>query len=854
MPYPTEHACRLKEPNGQTTRRVNGEREHNGKKYDVIYQQKRNSDAWEEQAYRYPKETWTAEQARAHCKSHDGILFEPASGKAADGCVECGVKGAIPSHSTATTDVAWDDGAKGRLPSERGALKAAHAWIDEDGDPDVKSSYRFLHHMVNGDGDVGAANTRVCSGLIGVLNGGRGGTTIPADDKPGVWGHLARHLRDAGVEEIPALKGIGLVEQRAYAVLHVKAIDSDRRELTGTATTPSPDRLGDVVEPLGVTFRNPLPLLMYHDSRAPVGTVALQKPTKAGVDFVARIAKVDEAGTLKDRVDEAWQTVKAGLVRGVSIGFRVLEDGLEEIDTGFRFLKTEILELSLVAIPANHEATIQTIRSLDAAQLAALGRAASVTIRRSGAADNSGTRDRPMNVSERLTARRADLKAKEARLTEIVQGGEDVALSDVLQTESAKLAEEIKAIGADIDRLDALEQAQRRLAVPIGTPGDARGGAAAIGNKTAAMPVVEVVQQKLQPGIEFARYALCLMAARGSHVGAIEVAKTRYPDNPGIQLLLKAAVAGATTTDSTWLGPLVYPPTLVSEFVDYLRPLTILGKFGTGNIPSLRRVPFNVRILGQTTGASASWVGQGKQKPVTKFDVAVNNTLSFAKVSSIAVFAEELARFSTPSAESLIRDELARAIVERLDTDFVDPTKAAVANVSPASITNGLTALTPSGTNAAALRADLKSLFQTFLDANNPPTQGVFIMSNTIALAISLMVNALGQAEFPGMSMNGGTLVGLPVIASQYVAIGSPANELMILVNAADVFYSDDGGVSVDLSREATLEMSTDPENESGTNVNMWQTNQIALRAERFVNWAKRRASAAAYLDGCAYS
>lgn len=80
MPMPTEHSCRLLEPrDGAPTRRANGEREHEGKKYDVIYQQQEDKK-WAEQAYRYPKETWKAPEARVHCKSHDGILFEPASG------------------------------------------------------------------------------------------------------------------------------------------------------------------------------------------------------------------------------------------------------------------------------------------------------------------------------------------------------------------------------------------------------------------------------------------------------------------------------------------------------------------------------------------------------------------------------------------------------------------------------------------------------------------------------------------------------------------------------------------------------------------------------------------------------
>jgi phage head maturation protease len=53
------------------------------------------------------------------------------------------------------------------------------------------------------------------------------------------------------------------------------------------------------------------------------------------------------------------------LVRGVSIGFRALEHAFLD-GGGIRFVKTEVLELSLVSVPANGEATIQTIKSIDA--------------------------------------------------------------------------------------------------------------------------------------------------------------------------------------------------------------------------------------------------------------------------------------------------------------------------------------------------------------------------------------------------------------------------------------------------------------------------------------------------------
>jgi hypothetical protein len=44
-----------------------------------------------------------------------------------------------------------------------------------------------------------------------------------------------------------------------------------------------------------------------------------------------------------------------------------------------------------------------------------------------------------------------------------------------------------------------------------------------------------------------------------------------------------------------------------------------------------------------------------------------------------------------------------------------------------------------------------------FIAAHIAPSSGVFIMSATTALSIGLMLNALGQPEFPGIGMKGGT-------------------------------------------------------------------------------------------------
>lgn len=645
--------------------------------------------------------------------------------------------------------------------------------------------------------------------------------------------------------------------QRAYSVLHIKAVDAERRVITGKATTPTPDRLGDVVEPHGVKFKNPLSLLLFHDGTRPVGTVRLSKPTDDGIDFEAHIPDITEPGTLKERVDEAWQSVKAKLIRGVSIGFRVLDDGIELLRTGgVRFTNIEVLELSLVSVPANSEAIIETIKSIDARDLAASGKGHQGESSTSAgvAATVKGTR-MAKTIAEQISTFEATRQAKSARMTEIQEkaSNEGRTKDHAEKEEFDGLNTDIKGIDIEMADLRDLDQLNKTAATVVkGATADE--AARSRGNGNGNHPVITMKQTRA-PGIGIARAMLCRMAsflAQGS-VSPVDVAKARYPDDPEIQLYLKASVAGGTTTDTNWATALVEPTTLASEFVEFLRPMTIIGKFGTANIPSLRRLPFNIRIPRQTTGGTGYWVGEGAPKPLTKFHFD-DVTLPYTKVAAIAVITRELARFSTPSAETIVRDQLARACVERIDTDFVDPAKAVSSGVNPASITNGLTALSSAGTSADNARTDIQNLLESFILANLDPTSLVIIMPSTLALALSIMVNSLGQREFPDLTMRGGTLLGIPVITSQYAASAATFGNMVIAVNANDVGLADDGQVDVDISSEASLEMLDNPTNSAATPtpttmVSMFQTNSLALRAERFINWVKLRSTAVVFMD-----
>lgn len=655
--------------------------------------------------------------------------------------------------------------------------------------------------------------------------------------------------------------------RRAYAFVEVEkaATEGDQRIITGIATTPEPDRIGDVIEPLGAKFRNPLPLLWQHKSDEPIGHATFEKPTDKGIRFTARLPKIDEPGALKDRIDEAWQSIKSGLVRAVSIGFRSIEHSVMD-NGGWRFLETEILELSAVTIPANASATIMEIKAADAAFMAASGREnegitaaqqppASRDKPRKPVTLSKGARQMSKPISEHIAALEETRGEKHARMDEVVQKSIDEgrSMDEAEKEEFDDIEAEIASIDADLKRFKSLERTKAATAKPVEQVRTADHG-------TQARAGVQIKRrEKLAPGVGFARLVRCKGLAHVTHESPREIAKQLYgEDSSTFGLLTKANVVAGANISGNWAEDLVGDETnAFADFVEFLRPMTILGKFGMNGVPSLRRVPFRVPLISQTGGGQGYWVGEGKPKPLTAFDFS-RTTLEPLKVANICAVTMETLRDSSPSAEGIIRDSLAAALAERLDTDFIDPTKTASAGVSPASITNGVTAPNSAGTTADDVRADIHTAFSAFITANNPPTSGVWIMSAQTALTIGLMLNALGQPEFAGMSMNGGTLAGLPVITSEYIGSVS-AGTYIYLVNASDIYLADEGGVSVDMSREASVQMLDNPTNDSVTPtatsmVSFWQTNTVGFLAERTINWSKRRASAVAAVDSVAYA
>lgn len=112
-------------------------------------------------------------------------------------------KGAIAPHTPpkADRDTEWDGPALiASLPNEEVVLRRVHAWVDDKGDPDVKSSYKIPHHLRDGRVVLRGVN----NAMARLAN-----TELPQADRAGVERHLKTHQEQFAEEESASLDADG---------------------------------------------------------------------------------------------------------------------------------------------------------------------------------------------------------------------------------------------------------------------------------------------------------------------------------------------------------------------------------------------------------------------------------------------------------------------------------------------------------------------------------------------------------------------------------------------------------------------------------------------------------------------
>ena len=141
--------------------------------------------------------------------------------------------------------------------------------------------------------------------------------------------------------------------------VETKVLANDEGQIEGLAWPfGKPDRVGDIIEKgafAGTTM--PLPMLFGHDGNDPIGAWSEAAETDEGLMLKGNLL-VNDVG----RAREVAALVKAGAVRGISIGF-ITKKAAARKGGGRTITELELLEASLVAIPMHPGAKVTSAKS-----------------------------------------------------------------------------------------------------------------------------------------------------------------------------------------------------------------------------------------------------------------------------------------------------------------------------------------------------------------------------------------------------------------------------------------------------------------------------------------------------------
>lgn len=649
--------------------------------------------------------------------------------------------------------------------------------------------------------------------------------------------------------------------------------------LTFVLSDATKDRMGDIIDPKGWVLDNfkDNPIALFnHNSSFPIGhweDVKIQ-----GSRLIGKL-KLAARGT-SDRIDEIISLVEQGILRAVSVGFSPIER--KPLEDGIRYTKQELIETSLVSVPAN-PAAVQLAKSLhvsDATLDEVFGKHATADVVHTGAKDISAAQgipkitrpvdqivsDAQASFARKLNKMENDPKARvglqiqehQSRLVAL----QDQLASKVADIDSGDSVEEIESlntqIGSTEKTLRVLKQTEASLAnhVQQAQPQQQAHVYAAPTRDVSNIPKTWAsVAKKLTPFDHLMRAATIEILSHIRQQNPLEVMRAEYGENRETKAYMdvavtKAASAPALTTTTGWAAELVQTgyldiiETLIADSVyPALRAAGGQYTFGRNGVVSLPARSTSTTVAG-------SFVGQGAPIPVRQ-GLFTATTLTPKKMAVITTFSREMAQHSTPQIEQVLRQAIIEDTSVAIDSILLDATASSA--IRPAGLRNGVTGGTPTaGGGVAAVTADVKAIVGGLITATNGHLRKpVWIMHPQQVINLGLIVNANGAFVFDN-EVSQGRFRGYPIIVSANVTAAT-----ILLVDAADFFTATGDAPVFTASDQATLHTEDTtplalsaagaPNTVAAPIRSLFQTDSLAIRMTLDLNWSMRRTGTVAY-------
>jgi HK97 family phage major capsid protein len=282
--------------------------------------------------------------------------------------------------------------------------------------------------------------------------------------------------------------------------------------------------------------------------------------------------------------------------------------------------------------------------------------------------------------------------------------------------------------------------------------------------------VAAVVEQELEPGIQFARIVRMLANSHGNPRLAQQYA-TSIDDH----VTAKALAAGSGTA-----GGFTVPEHVGQSVIEALRPRVAVRKLQPIIIP-YQGGRFNwPRVTG---GSTATYLGENTNAPLTQPEFG-RLSLTTRKLLAVCVLSNDLFRFAAPAADLVITAELTAAIAAAEDAAFLraDGTASAPKGLrhwAPAA--NVFTAGTP--VNFDQIANDLSRLELALTNGNTPMIRPGWIMAPRTEQHLKSLQNAGGSRAFPEL-IRDRKLNGYPVSSTTAIPtnLGAGGDETEIIL------------------------------------------------------------------------
>lgn len=631
----------------------------------------------------------------------------------------------------------------------------------------------------------------------------------------------------------------------------------------------TPDRMGDVIVAEGwdlTNFRkNPVALFNHN----PDFVIGMWKSLWIEGNSLRGHLQLAPEGT-SARIDEIRKLVDAGILRATSVGFRPIDSEPRKSSEpigGVTYKRCELIETSLVAVPANPNALAVakslrvspgTIDLVFAKHGKGNGNARRGAHGKHADTSRSGKSKAMTTLAQRVTDAQARLLNLRDQLTEHLKSVDDTAVTDeqiTLTNElNAKITQEEKGLGA-------LRDAEARLASAANNAsggGDGGNGGGTVvkngGSVDTAKRPFGLPVRKMDP-LEYLVRAGTVRYMSKVTGDSIDVCRQKiYGNDEATKVIVdycaKAATAPALTTVAGWAAELVQQ--VNASFMETLQPQAVFPQLSAlGMSLSFGR---NGRIAVPTRAATptiaGSFVGEGQPIPVRQAAFS-SVLLTPKKMAVITSWSREIDEHSVPAIEGLLRNAIQEDTAVSIDSVLLDSNAATA--IRPAGIRNGVVGLTPTaGGGFAALVGDIKQLTGALLTATNGNIRNMaFIMNPQQALSISLIQPPVPGGLFPfADEVAAGRLRGAKLITSGTVPVST-----VICIDAADFVVVGGEAPRFEISDQATLHMedTTPLPIVAGTTAadptrSLWQTDSLALRLILPLNWALRRTGTVSWL------